>query len=270
MPCFKRLFQFNETAFFILTILYIYLSQTGTSLFMKPLLFFLACFCTLLSSAQKLTETSVVKDSSGTIYPAVIWRQLLMKGGHTVKPENKEDSNTAFYLVRLTSEEKEARLAKMPAPKESKFFRKGEALNLGTVKDINGNKIDLKNNQGKITVVNFWFINCPPCRMEIPDLNSLVEKYAADSVRFVAVALDQKFQLEEFLRTMPFKYNIVDEGRYLAEKYRVQSYPTHVVVDKEGKVYFHTTGLGMNTVYWIEKCIREIQNKSTTVSASIN
>jgi len=236
---------------------------------MKLLLSILTCLCTLSSLAQKITENSIVKDSSGTVYPAAIWRQLLVQGSYVLKAENKDDPGTAFYLVRLTNEEKEARLAKMPAPRESKFFKKGQTINLGTVTDINGNKIDLKKNEGKITVLNFWFINCPPCRMEIPELNSLVEKHGADSVRFVAIALDEKFALEEFLRTMPFHYKIVDQGRYLTEQYRIQSYPTHVVIDQEGKVYFHTTGLAPNTVYWIEKCIKELQAKSSTAAASI-
>lgn len=216
---------------------------------------------TFTVTAQKITENTVVKDSAGTVYPANIWRSLVMKGGHVLKAENKDDPNTAYYLVRLTKEEKEARFARMPAPKESKFFRKGEKFNLGKVTDITGKEINLKENGGKITVINYWFINCMPCRLEIPDLNALVTKYASDSVRFVAIALDDAESLEKFLKMMPFNYQVVDDGRYLAQQHSVQSYPTHVIIDQEGKVYFHTTGLSTNTVYWIEKSIRELVNK---------
>ncbi|HUC79415.1 MAG TPA: TlpA disulfide reductase family protein [Flavisolibacter sp.] len=214
-----------------------------------------------LANAQKITENTIVKDSSGTIYPASIWRPLLVKGGHTLKPENKNDQNTAFYLVRLTGEEKEARMAKMPAPKESNFFRKGEKFNLGKLKDITGNEIDLKNNLGKITVVNYWFISCMPCRIEIPDLNNLVTKYASDSVRFVAIGLDDEESIKKFVKMLPFSYQLVDDGRYLADRNGVRGYPTHAIIDQEGKVYFHTTGLSTNTVYWLEKSIKELLNK---------
>lgn len=158
----------------------------------------------------------------------------------------------------------------MPPPKESSFFRKGERFNLGKMKDIQGAKLDLKENTGKITVVNFWFINCPPCRMEIPDLNELVTKYASDSVRFVAVALDGRYELEEFLKGSPFRYQVVDNGRSLAQRYGVQSYPTHVVVDREGKVYFHTTGLSTNTVYWLEKSIKILLAAPTATAATVS
>ena len=214
-----------------------------------------------LASSQKITENTIVKDSSGTIYPASIWRALLVKGGHVLKPENKDDQNTAFYLVRLTDEEKEARMAKMPAPKESNFFRKGEKFNLGKLKDITGNEIDLKNNQGKITVVNYWFISCMPCRIEIPDLNNLVTKYASDSVRFVAIGLDDEESIKKFVKMLPFSYQLVDDGHYLADRNGVRGYPTHAIIDQEGKVYFHTTGLSTNTVYWLEKSIKELLNK---------
>jgi thiol-disulfide isomerase/thioredoxin len=220
--------------------------------------FFLITFCL---QAQKVTETSVVKDSSGTIYPANIWRPLLLKGGHVLKAENRDDANTAFYLVRLTEEEKEARFAGMPAPKESRFFRKGDKLNLGKLRDIAGNEINLKENAGQITVINYWFIACSPCRLEIPDLNNLVTKYASDSVRFVAIGLDDRESIEKFQKMMPFHYQLVNDGRYLAQRNSVQSYPTHVIIDQEGKVYFHTTGLSTNTVYWLEKSIKELLHK---------
>jgi thiol-disulfide isomerase/thioredoxin len=155
----------------------------------------------------------------------------------------------------------------MPLPKGTRFFKTGEKFNLGKVTDMRGSKIDLKDNRGKITVINFWFVNCTPCRMEIPELNKLVSKYAPDSVRFIAIALDEKFALEGFLKSVPFDYKIIDNGRYLAQKYGVQSYPTHVVVNQEGKVHFHTTGLSANTVYWLDKSIKGLLGKTVTPSA---
>ena len=227
---------------------------------------FLFLLCTLITAvtlqAQKLSDDSIVKDSSGTVYPAAIWKALLMKGSYTLKPENPQDKNTAFLLVHLTEEEQAKRFARMRPPQPSTSFRNGQKINMGRVRDIHGDMIDLKDNKGRITVINFWFVNCPPCRMEIPDLNNLVAKYGqSDSLRFVGIALDDKYALEEFFTNMPFHYRTIDNGRYLAQQFRVQSYPTHVVLDREGKVYFHTTGLAQNTAYWLDKSIRELLNQ---------
>lgn len=234
---------------------------------------FLLVFSILLASAslqaQKLSDDSIVKDSTGTVYPAAIWKALLMKGSYTLKPENPKDRNTAFLLVQLTEEEQAKRFAKMHPPQPSASFRDGQKINMGRVKDINGNPIDLKDNKGRITVINFWFINCPPCRMEIPDLNNLVKKYGqSDSLRFVGIALDEAYALKDFLSAMPFDYRIIDNGRYIAQQYQVQSYPTHVIIDQEGKVYFHTAGLASNTAYWLDKSIRELLSRQTQTTAA--
>jgi len=236
---------------------------------MKFLFFLLGFLTAMFSFSQIPTNNSIVKDSSGTVYPATAWRQLLMYGGYDIKPVNIGQAGTEFYLVRLNYEEKEKRFGKMPAPKETLLFKKGEKLNLGVVRDIKGNKIDLKENKGKITIINFWFINCAPCRMEIPELNLLAEKYASDTVRFVAIALDQKHELENFLKTIQFNYKMVDNGRFISQNEGVNSYPTHLVIDQEGKVFFHTSGLSSNTIYWIEKCIKELKEKTSTQAPTI-
>lgn len=232
---------------------------------MKTLVILLLSFVTLKLAAQnfKLTDKSVVKDSSGTIYPAVVWQALYLKGDCDFRAENPKDANTAFILVRLSEKEKETRFERMPKPKESNFFKTGKKPDLFDAKDIDGNSIDLTSAKGKIIVLNFWFINCGPCRREIPELNVLADSFKKnENVLFVAVALDSKAALQNFLEKMPFNYAVVDDGRAIAGKYGVRLYPTHVILDTEGKVYFHTSGLAMNTIYWIRKSIKELLVKA--------
>ena len=92
--------------------------------------------------------------------------------------------------------------------------------------------------------------------MEIPSFNEMLEGYKSrKDVVFLGIALDPKASLEQFLPGNPFNYNIVADGGYIAQKYGVNSYPTHVVIDKQGKVVFHTSGLAMTTVPWVKKSI---------------
>lgn len=235
-------------------------------------LFFVLTFCVLQASAQtkaRLDENTVIKDTSGNIIPYVVWKSLLGKPNYALKPETLGDPNTAYFIRRLSEQEVEARLQKMPKPRESSYFITGKKTSLFNARDLNGNKLDLKNLKGKVVVLNFWFINCQPCRMEIPELNNLVDSLAInENVVFAAVALDGKSELNTFLKTFPFKYNIVSDGRWIADMYGIQTYPTHVVIDTEGKVYFHTTGLAPNTVYWIKKSIQEVLAKAQTTVAA--
>ncbi len=41
-------------------------------------------------------------------------------------------------------------------------------------------------------------------------------------------------------------------------------FPTNVVINQKGKVYFHTSGLTPGTAVWIKKSIEELKEKSST------
>ncbi len=222
------------------------------------LLLLLSC-CWGISAQNKAADASfnieqlIVKDSIGTLYPAAVWQGLVSLGKYRLRVS--ADKKTGL-ITKIPEAEREQLLAAMPKPQETKSFKTGEKISTFSEKDINGTRYDLKQLLGKVVVLNFWFINCPPCRMEIPDLNEMVESYNANNdVVFIAVALDQKSDLLNFLKSNPYQYHIIDNGSYVASKYNVGLYPTHVVLNKEGKVVFHTSGLARNTVSWIKKSI---------------
>lgn len=208
----------------------------------------------------KIDQNSIVKDTLGNTLPYAVWSQLLTTGRFKLKAEKKD--NPEFILSRISDEAYEKNLETAPKPKESNFFRTGNKFGHFKATDMNGNKINTKNLVGKIIVLNYWFIKCPPCVREMPELNHLVETYKTDSsVVFIAIALDQKYDLEQFLKATPFEYTIVHEGRFIADQNKITSYPTNVVIDQQGKVYFHSSGLFMNTAYWINKSIEELRGK---------
>jgi len=236
---------------------------------MKRILAAIAFFITLVlpaiaqkpaSSKVKLTENTVVKDTSGTRFPYAIWNKLLYTGRYSIRPEYPQLENTAFIITRLSDEEFEKRMTSLPKPKESKYFKTGSSFSHFKARDITGKKINTKELAGKTIVLNFWFINCPPCQKEIPDLHQLTETFKEDSsIVFLAVALDQKHELKDFLKSHPFGYKIIDDGRYISNQYGLNSYPTNVVISPDGKVYFHSSGLSSNTVYWLKKSIEELR-----------
>lgn len=211
----------------------------------------------------KLTETTIVKDTSGNIIPAAIWQNLFSSSNVMIVPVDPYDENSQFVIKRLSPEEKQKLMEKLPRPAESKSFVTGANFSPFNETDINGNRFKTKDLKGKVLVINFWFINCPPCKMEIPELNELVENYKDNKdVVFIAIGLDEKYEIKDFLKRLPFNYNIIDRGTTLAESYKINAFPTHVVVDKEGKIKFHTMGLAKNTVYWLKKSIEEILSPS--------
>jgi len=145
--------------------------------------------CLSPSFAQKgaaITESSIVKDTTGTVVPYDIWTRLIITGRYKIK--SQKDS-PEFVIYRLPDEEYEKVLENLPKPPESKFFRTGGKFVHFKTTDINDNKVNTKNLGGKIIVLNFWFIKCPPCIREMPELNKITETYKSDSsVVFFAIA----------------------------------------------------------------------------------
>jgi len=112
-------------------------------------------------------------------------------------------------------------------------------------KTIEGLEIDLNNSQGKtITVLNFWFIGCGPCRKEIPFLSELVEQNVMRSdIRFIAISnIDSERALVYVQQKLGIKYELIAKAQHIADAYHVKLYPTNVVVDKSGKVVYAETG----------------------------
>ena len=207
---------------------------------------------------RHLDENTVVKDTSGTMFAYPVWQAMVKSGDYVVKPLDPSNDSTAFVIYKLSEEQKDKRLSRMKKPAESEFFTTGEKIASFRANDLDGFRIKLKELEGKVVVLNFWFIGCPPCRREIPELNKLALSYANDpNVVFIAIALDNKSEIKEFIKNTPFAYHIVDDGRMYANLYKIHLFPTNVVLDKEGKVRFHASGYTLNTPYWIKKTIEE-------------
>lgn len=136
--------------------------------------------------------------------------------------------------------------AKLMGPPAISTFEKGAELANFDLQNMDGEKVSLEKLKGKVVLINFWFINCPPCRMEIPDLNELKAEYAGKNVEFVAITFDPKNQVSEFLQKIPFDFKIIPGARKIIETYGVQGFPTSVVVDKKGKVVNSKMGGSMN------------------------
>lgn len=234
----------------------------------------------------EFNEKTIVKDSTGKRYTYQEWNKLVAKQKDLfLWPDNLDDPHTSFTIVKKApgetnshtvvrkiddvpaaqqrqsptpQERMDQYMASLPKPRESEQFTTGEEIEPFSAHDLNDNKIKLKDLRGKVVVLNFWFIGCPACMQEIPELNKLVDNYKNNSdVVFLAIALDVGYKLKDFLKTTPFNYDIINDGRFIANTYKIQLYPTSVILNKEGKVAFHTVGFAANSPYWMKKTINE-------------
>jgi peroxiredoxin len=114
---------------------------------------------------------------------------------------------------------------------------------LFNVTSLDGEKLDLEALRGKVVVLNFWFIGCAPCRVEMPGLNQLASEFKGKDVVFIAISSDSAEDLRTFLKKNTFGYHIVPEGSKIAQTYELNgAYPTHIVIGRDGRIISRLTG----------------------------
>jgi len=165
------------------------------------------------------------------------------------KVEAFVNDNDVFKLAYLTKikEEKMQEMMQNLQNQSTSFDAalKGKPLPDFVFKDILGNTYTPEDIKGKVVVINFWFINCAPCVEEMPELYKLVKEYENNKdVLFLALTLDEKgSMLNKFLETNVFNYNIIPDSQdYIMNKLQVNSFPTHIVLDKNSNVVFTFSG----------------------------
>jgi thiol-disulfide isomerase/thioredoxin len=99
------------------------------------------------------------------------------------------------------------------------------------------------NLSGVVTVMNFWYAGCAPCRAEAKDLEALYQQFLPSKVQFVGVNVrDTASTALAFDRAFGMTYpSIIDNNTgsvVLAFTGTVspQAVPTTIVVDRKGQV----------------------------------
>lgn len=188
--------------------------------------------------------------------------KIMMSGDYIPVPYIDSKKVVKAFVLRKATELEKEQMKQMQGNMQNPGQNNNELIGKEafpfSVTDISGNKYSLEKLKGKIIVLNFWFVECKPCVMEIPDLNDLVEKYKGKEVVFLGFATNDKSKIESFLKTRTYKYKIIADGNEVAGLYKVNSYPTHLIIDTNSIISNYITGLGPTTIDDLDKTIESL------------
>ncbi len=170
---------------------------------------------------------------------------------------NAEGKLAAIKLRKITQEELEFFRQFEEEQKRMAALIGTEAQDFETT-DMQGNPVKLSDMRGSVVAINFWFIGCKPCIMEMPELNEIVHKFEGKDVKFIAIATDRKASLEKFAQRKQFDYNVVPDGRDLTKLYGISGYPTHCIIDQEGKIAYFKSAYSPSTASELEGTITKL------------
>ena len=134
-----------------------------------------------------------------------------------------------------------------------------------TLKDLNGRQISLSAFRGKVVLLNFWKIDCPPCSMEKPILERTFRKYGGRGLEILAVNLvDDASRQQSYRRSHGYTFTFAFDpdnlfslqrqslgsgsaSTFLVNPrreaiYEISGVPTTYVINRNGQVIGNAVG----------------------------
>jgi len=103
--------------------------------------------------------------------------------------------------------------------------------------------------EGVITVMNFWYAGCAPCRIEMPELIELQTEFLSEGVQFIGVNVRDSAETSlAFARRIGMNFPSVMDAKTgsvvlgFTGVVTPQAVPTTLVIDAEGNVSARVLG----------------------------
>ena len=103
--------------------------------------------------------------------------------------------------------------------------------------------------KGVITVMNFWYAGCAPCRIEMPELIELQDEFLSDGVQFIGVNVRDSAETSlAFARKINMNFPSVMDAKTgsvvlgFTGVVTPQAVPATLVIDAEGNVSARVLG----------------------------
>lgn len=184
-----------------------------------------------LAKARASAEIGVYRTLADAAQPIVTPTSLAAQSSAPITPAATPPAPT----VQTDNTNQEQPLLTPPADLPVAPYPQNIAPDF-TLNQLNGAPLALSAFKGKPMLINFWATWCPPCRSELPALETAYQKYQ-DKVAFIAVDVKEDpatvaAMVQELGLSFPIVLDI--DGQIGNGLYEIRGIPTSVFVDANG------------------------------------
>jgi peroxiredoxin len=129
-----------------------------------------------------------------------------------------------------------------------------------TLPSIDGPNLRLQEQRGRVVMVNFWATWCGPCRVEMPHLARLYDKYRGSGFVVLGVNIDEDPRKAASLAAqlgMRFPV-LLDTDKKVSRLYDLSMMPSTILIDRDGRVRYVHRGYRDGYEVTYDKQIREL------------
>ncbi len=107
-----------------------------------------------------------------------------------------------------------------------------------------GQHVSLASLKGKAVILNFWYVECEPCRYEMPALEKTYQTDQKQGLVVVGVNMTDSAQsTEDFVHRLGVTYPIwMDTNGTTTVTYQVTATPTSFFIDRQGVIRYKVSG----------------------------
>lgn len=105
-------------------------------------------------------------------------------------------------------------------------------------KDINGQHHKLSDYRGAWTIVNYWGVNCPPCRAEVPALNRIERQYRGKA-KIIGIELmsSTNRDIRNFMKSNGMRFTVAGTQRSVINPLgKIRRLPTTFIISPQGQL----------------------------------
>jgi peroxiredoxin len=110
--------------------------------------------------------------------------------------------------------------------------------------DVKGRQVSLSDLRGKIVFLNFWTTWCPTCRIEMPSMEKLHQRFKNKDFAMVTINLQESAtQVKRFFKEYKLTFAaLLDTTGEVGTLFRIYQIPTTFILDKRGRIIGKAVG----------------------------